>query len=336
MDITNADFLLVTNQPTMVECAKKCYKEFYTIVNALKESGITYNNTKKDYAAMDNKFSKSRMGIGYSSNLAQLAMTYYWTELQKENPDEDRLKELYDNFIILSVVAQIVIDSCKREYEVDGNKETDRISKLACMNIKKLVGYSNNGKPKYKKCDFPEFMKYTREIKYTKDGKELPQEEIDESKSKLKNRINRDLLCPMNWLEYWIDKIQNASTSDTIPTSQFFIKMNGYANNRQMSKIRMIIEDYDSYIKSIQANSSINDELSTDMIINKSKSVLEELQKIKIGNIITINRLIETSLGLESKNNASIHYNKNQKYTRKMLNCLYKVNKNKFLMNFIQ
>lgn len=112
----DSDFMLVTNQPTMVKCAERCYKEFYTIVNALQESGITYNNTKKDYAAMDNKFSKSRMGIGYSSNLAQLAMTYYWTELQKDNPDENKLKELYDNFIILSVLAQVIIDGCKREY----------------------------------------------------------------------------------------------------------------------------------------------------------------------------------------------------------------------------
>lgn len=324
----DSDFMLVTNQSTMVQCAEKCYKEFYTIVNALQESGITYNNTKKDYAAMDNKFSKSRMGIGYSSNLAQLAMTYYWTELQKDESDKERLKELYDNFIILSVLAQVIIDACKREYEIDGNKEIDRISKLKCMTMK-IAGTK-------KKCDFPEFMKYTREIKYTKDGKELPQEEIDESKNKLKSRINKELLCPMNWLEYWIDKIQNASTSDTVPTSEFFIKMNGHANNRQMSKIRMIIEDYDSYIKSVQANNSIDNELSTDMIINKSKSVLEELQKVKIGNIVTINRLIETSLGLETNNNASIHYNKSQKYTRKMLNCLYKVNKNKFLTNFIQ
>lgn len=316
--------MLVTNQPTMVKYAKKCYREFYTIVNALQESGITYTNTKKDYAAMDNKFSRSRMGIGYSSNLAQLAMTYYWTELQKEDPDENRLKELYDNFIILSVLAQVIIDGCKREYEIDGNKEIDRISKLPCMLIE-LDG---------KKCDFPEFMKYTREIKYTKNGKELPQDEIDESKNKLKNRINKNLVCPMNWLEYWIDKIQNASTSETIPTEQFFIKMDGYANNRQMSKIRQIIEDYDYYIKNVQANTFLDDDTSTELIVNKSKMVLDELSKIKVGNIVTINRLIETSLGIESKNNSSIYYNKSQKYTRKMLNCLYKMNKEKFLLNF--
>ena len=53
---------------------------------------------------MDNKFAKSRIGIGESSNLAQLAMTYYWT-----NPS----RELYDNFVILSVLAQVIIDGCK-------------------------------------------------------------------------------------------------------------------------------------------------------------------------------------------------------------------------------
>lgn len=320
----DSDFFLVTNQPTMVKYAKKCYREFYTIVNALQESGITYTNTKKDYAAMDNKFSKSRMGIGYSSNLAQLAMTYYWTELQKDDSNEDRLEELYDNFIILSVLAQVIIDGCKREYEIDGNKEIDRISKLPCMNM------ISEGK----KCDFPEFMKYTREIKYTKNGKELPQEEIDESKSKLKNRINKNLVCPMNCLEYWIDKIQNASTSETVPTEQFFIKKDGCANNRQMSKIRQIVEEYDCYVKNIQTNSSLDDDISTELIVNKAKTVLEELSKIKIGNIVTINRLIETSLGIEAKNNSSIYYNKSQKYTRKMLNCLYKMNKEKFLLNF--
>lgn len=331
----DSDFMLVTNQPTMVKCAERCYKEFYTIVNALQESGITYNNTKKDYAAMDNKFSKSRMGIGYSSNLAQLAMTYYWTELQKDNPDENRLKELYDNFIILSVLAQVIIDGCKREYEIDGNKEIDRISKLPCMCIKRIVGYTDSDKPKYKKYDFPEFMKYTREIKYTKDGKELPQEEIDESKNKLKSRINRELLCPMNWLEDWINKIQNASTIETIPTEHFFVKMKGKPNNRQMTKIRSIVEEYDNYVKQCYM-SNLDSESLNEYIIERTKILIQDMSNIKIGNIITINRLIEMALGLET----SVGMSKNTKgkgikYTRKVLNILYKTNKDKFLLNFL-
>ena len=88
---------------------------------------------------MDNKFAKSRIGIGESSNLAQLAMTYYWTEKQKDNPDEEELNELYDNFVILSVIAQIIIDGCKREYEVDGIQEIKRIKKLPSMKNNKVI-----------------------------------------------------------------------------------------------------------------------------------------------------------------------------------------------------
>ena len=250
--------MLVTNQLQMVECARVCYKEFPTIVNDLKESGITYQNTKKDYAIMDNKFSKSRMGIGYSSNLAQLAMTYYWTEKAKENPDPKRLEELYHNFVILSVVAQIIIDSSKREYEIDGNKEIDRISKMDCMTIKKQCGHTSSGKPKFIKYDFPEFMRYTREIKYTKDGKDLPEEDVETSKSKLKNRINPELVCPMNWLEYWLDNIQKIPTTNAVPVSNFFIKMSGKANYKQITKIMSLVEEYDKYVKHLKCRDDID------------------------------------------------------------------------------
>ena len=329
----DSDFMLFTNHTTIVECAKKCYKKYPTIVNALKESGITYNNTMTDYSNMDNKFAGSKMGIGWSSNLAQLAMTYYWTEKSKNYPNEKKLKELYDNFIILSVLAQVIIDGCKREYEIAGEDEIKRISKLPCMTLKKTIT-DNNGKIRDIKCDFPIFMKYTKEIKYAKDGKELQFEEISEKKAKLKNRINYDLQCPMNWLEEWLDKIQGSSTSDTIPTENFFVKMNGKPNNRQMSKIRSLIEKYDLFVKSINISES-EEEILTNKLIAESDLLLEELKKIKIGNIITINRLIETSLGLEtgvgvSKKLIGI----NTRYTRKMLNYLYKMNRDKFLINF--
>ena len=331
----DSDFNLVTNHPTIVECAKRCYEEYPTIVNTLNESGITYNNTKSDYATMDNKFSGSQMGIGWSSNLAQLAMTYYWTELLKEEPDKKRLKELYDIFIILSVLAQVIIDGCKREYEIDGEEEIKRISKLPCMTLTKETGkFTKNGKPKVIKCDFPEFMKYTREIKYTKDGKEIPYEKVAEKKTKLSNRINYKLKCPMNWLEEWLDKIQGSSTSDTTPTSEFFVKMNGKPNNRQMSKIRSLIERYDNFVKSLHITES-NEEIIAEKLVEESRDLLKELDKIKIGNIVTINRLIETSLGLETGVGASKKLiGTTTRYTRKMLNCLYKMNKDKFLINF--
>lgn len=329
----DSDFMLFTNHDTIVECAKKCYKEYPTIVNALKESGITYNNTMTDYSIMDNKLASSKMGIGWSSNLAQLAMTYYWTEKSNKEPDKNKLKELYDNFIILSVLAQVIIDGCKREYEIIGEDEIKRISKLPSMKLIQKVE-SCNGKSNNVKCDFPLFMIYTKEVKHIKDGKELPFEDVNKKKEKIKGRINYNLQCPMNWLEEWLDKIQGSSTSDTIPTENFFIKMNGKPNNRQMSKIRTLIEKYDLFAKSIYISES-NEEIILEKLIEESNLLLDELKKIKIGNIITINRLIETALGLErgvgtSKKLLGI----NTRYTRKILNYLYKMDKDRFLINF--
>ena len=331
----DSDFMLVTNQKEMVQCAAECYQNYPTIVNLLQESGIVYSNSKSDYAMMDNKFSGSRMGIGWSSNLAQLAMTYYWTEKASSNYNQTKIDELYDNFIILSVLAQIIIDSCKRLYEIDGEEEIKRISKLPCMTLVKPTGtYTKNGEAKFKKCDFPLFMKYTKEIKHTKDGKEIPYEQVCEKKNKLKERINYDLQCPMNWLEEWIDKIQGSSTADTIPTSEFFIKMNGKPNNRQMSKIRALVEKYDLFVKAIHITED-DEEIIAEKIINESNNLSNELSKIKIGNIVTINRLIETSLGLENGVGASKRLiGISTKYTRKMLNALYKMDKEKFLINF--
>ncbi len=331
----DSDFLLVTNNPMVVKCAKICYSDYPTIVNDLKESGVTYNSSKTDYANMDNKFSGTQMGIGWSSNLAQLAMTYYWTELSKENPDESLLKEYYDNFVILATLAQVIIDGCKREYEIDGEEEIKRISKLPCMSLIKTIE-GDNGKTKTIKCDFPEFMRYTREIPHTKDGKELPSEVVSKNKSKLRRRINPDLQCPMNWLEEWLDKIQNISSTNTLPTKDFFIKMQGKANDRQMSAIMKLIKEYDDYVKSSNVASPKSEDEYVFTIIEKANSILEKLQAINVRNVLTINRLIEVALGLSSEVGAS-HRRKYDpaKYTRKLLNLLYKSNKDRFLANFI-
>lgn len=325
--------MLVTNQKEIVKASRICYENYPTVVNALKESSVSYQNTKTAYADMDNKFSGTQMGIGWSSNLAQLAMTYYWTELAKENPDENLLKEYYDNFTILAVLAQLVIDSCKRSFEIDGEEEIKRISKLPCMTLTKTIE-DDNGKIKTIKCDFPEFMRYTREIPHTKDGKELPSEVVSKNKSKLRRRINPDLQCPMNWLEEWLDKIQNISSTNTIPTKELFVKMYGKANDRQMSKVQRIAEYWDGYIKNYAM--SKNDNNAFFCMVDVSREVVDEISKIKIGNIVTINRLIELALGLSNEVGASHKrlYDPS-KYTRRVLNLLYKSNKDKFLANFI-
>ena len=312
----DSDFFFVTNNNVMVQSAKVAYKQYPTIVNKLKESGLTYKNTMKEYARMDNKFAKSRIGIGESSNLAQLAMTYYWTE---------PTRELYDNFVILSVLAQVIIDGCKREYEVDALDEIKRIKKLNCMN--RFIELENDdGNIIKQKMDFPEFMRYTRKISYTKNGKEIEKDIVNEQKNRLNNRICSNLICPMNALQIVLDEIKRASTRDTIPTKNFIIHIKGKADSRQMNKI---IE----YAKELELLSKefMSDE---DVLVYSERfdMILIELKKIKIKNIKTMNRLIEIALDTNKIGRKANYI----KYTRNLLNLLYNMNEEMFLSNFVK
>jgi len=327
----DSDFCLVTNNPIIVNCAKECYEKYPTIVNGLNESGITYNYTKKEYARMDNKFSNAQRYIGESSNLAQLAMTYYWTNKYKGINNADT-KELYDDMIILSVLAQVAIDGCKREYEVNVGDEIKRIKKQPCMTYnKKIVDEDNE---KVIKCNLPKFMQVVKETPITKNGKALSQEVIKNNQDKLNAKINVEFECPMNWLQERLEKIQGAKKNNAINTSEFFIKLQGKPNNNQMVKTRQLVEEYSQYVKSnhqyFDTDAGLND------LIDKHNELIHEMKKIKIHNVYTINRLIETSLSLDTNvGSRSVHIRTN-KYSRDILNILYKTNKEKFLVNFIK
>jgi hypothetical protein len=74
--------------------------------------------------------------------------------------------------------------------------------------IKEIQYRDNSGKVHTQKKDFPLFMKYTRDVPHTKNGDELPYEIVTEGKNKLKNRISNEFVCPMNWLQDYLNKIQ--------------------------------------------------------------------------------------------------------------------------------
>lgn len=307
----DSDFFFVTNNKVMVDSCKSAQSRFPTIVNALKESGVKYNNTMLEYAKMDNKMAKARVGIGESSNLAQLAMTYYWTKPSKD---------LYDNFVILSVLAQVLIDGCKREYEVDGIDEIKRIRKMECMN------------PEF---DFPLFMKYTRNVPITKNGKPRNYDDIKADKDKLKNRLNWHLYCPMNCLVDALETIQGMQRNRTIPTEYFLKKPSGNGDRRQMAKIRSYTEEC-SYQIFLILRSDEEFSYKLDLIENIYNDISKKINKIKISNPRTINRLIETALIPEKNTRYSTRAEKNayQRCSRTLLNLLYRSNREKFLENF--
>lgn len=335
----DSDFNFVTNESNIVKCAKDAYLNYNTVVNAIEESALTYDNTTKDYARMDNNMAKSRLGIGWSSNLAQLAQSYRFTELSKDADliDVGKVKELYDIIVIMSVLAQVIIDSTKRMYSIDAMDEIYRIQSLACMTYVKSELDQNGNIISYKN-DLPVFMNYVREVPRTKHGNALPYDVVKKNELKLKRRINEDIVCPMNWLIETFDSayIKQGSHARTTPTKDFFIKCDGKKNHYKTSKVLKLIEEYDSYTK-LHVN-DVRDFDTTENLANEyiqmTEYIVDKICAVKLG-FVTVNRIVETALGLE--NNMGVKKEKqglNKKYTRKLLNMMYRSNKDYFLKSF--
>ena len=114
----DSDSGYTTNQPDIVEHAKKCYLNYPTIVNNIPKDSNKYNNTMDDYAKIDNNLAGSQRDIGESSNVAQIAQTYAC------NFNDTK----YTDYVcILSVLAQCAIDNAKRRFDIDLSEEIRRI-----------------------------------------------------------------------------------------------------------------------------------------------------------------------------------------------------------------
>ncbi len=195
----DSDSIYTTNQPQIVEHARKCQKLYPTIVNNIPKDSNVYSNTMEDFAKLDNKLAASQLDIGESSNLAQLAQTYDCTF------GEQKYK---DYVCILSVLAQIAIDSAKRLFDVDVGTEIRR--------IKKDMDVEHN--------KYPAFWKIIR-----RDFKE--------------KNINYDLICPMNYL-YNLKLDQFRSIQSTIPIEYFIKKEPLRINRKTCKKVEDLIYDY--------------------------------------------------------------------------------------------
>ncbi len=203
----DSDSGYITNQQDIVECAKNCYLNFPTIVNNIQKDKNKYDNTLLNYANIDNKLSHAQSAIGLSSNIAQIAQTYMY------NFDDQKY---IDYVCILSVLAQVAIDNAKRTFDVDLVGEIDR--------IKNDMNIDENG--------YPLFWKQVKDKK-----SKIGDKKFD------KNKINQDLVCPMNYLVNL--KFNNYRNKEsTLPMKYFFQKFQLERDRRQCKKVEELIEKY--------------------------------------------------------------------------------------------
>ena len=227
----DSDSIYCTDQVDIARYAKHCYCHYPTIVNNIPKEQNQYNNTMDDYAFVDNNLSHSQLAIGESSNLAQLALTYTYNF-----PD----KKYIDYVCILSVLAQVSIDSAKRRYDIDISDEIKRIKKDMDVDV--------NG--------YPLFWKHIR-------------------RDFNRDKINEELVCPMNILSYI--KFKNAPIKKGVLPVGYFLQEYELKESRRTSRrVEKIIEKYSLEL----LNSQLNNDDEYFLLRNDFEDMIKDIRKI--------------------------------------------------------
>lgn len=305
----DSDSIYTTNQEDIVSYAKYCYDNYPTIVNNIPKEKNNYNNTLLNFSTIDNKLAAANMAIGESSNLAQLALTYTYNFNNQK---------YIDYVCILSVLAQVAIDNAKRSFDIDLNKEI--------LRIKKDMNIEHNKRPLF-------FVKIL-ESNAKSSTINLTSEEKGILRKKNGNKINHELLCPMNYL-HSIDFGIKRSSESTLKMDQFFVRFELEESRRKSKKVEELIEKY-----SIDLYGSNIDNKDDDYILlrNDFDQLIEDIRSIYISKnyLGLMSWLIDRAFCITpsvkrniNTKNSSIHKNKSI-----LIKTLYKVNRENLLMCF--
>lgn len=232
----DSDSCFATNQPDIVELAKKAYVEYHTIVNEIPLKGTSvYRKDMTSYAVMDNKIAAGQDDVGSSSNVAQLALSYYY-DLMHHTGEQN--KELRDVFVICSVLAQAAIDACKRIPDVSVSDELRRLKRVAqdinsnnnelCGRTEKVrypVFYAEIQCEKQKK----KVERLKRQNKLNKESSEMSGEAYKEELLSIMDKNRRaKYKCPMELLADYVDydvldpRVNKDYQRKTIPIRDIF------------------------------------------------------------------------------------------------------------------
>lgn len=331
-----SDFVFTTNNKVCIDSATKAL-DFKTIVNDIEPTNKKYNNTMLDLANIDNTLSKGKYSIGLSSNLAQKALSWMWEA--KGNRNIKKYNELKDIVCICSVLAQVSIDSSKRQYSINLETEIKRIEKLACMDRKIEVERINKkGKEITKEIKaLPMFWKYTNKTKLDfkenkKDSIQVKAKNLNESKKVKKIKEDKKVekcldyvICPMDYIQGVLDLIKNNYGNEQYTPNEKFVKTKveeDKAETKQKNTITKMIEEYDSFVKKHKdTKETKNDENWEVENLIRFDVLIEKISSYKITQK-TMQMLILSA------------FSQNKHLKRKILNSLFKAKKELFLSCF--
>lgn len=234
----DTDFAYVTSQPDMAELARDAYRDFPTVINAIPSLKCTYRKDMDSFAKMDSRLAKSQMAVGRSTNVAQLALSFFF-----EDGTDERLMQIAS---ILAVLAQVIIDSAKNTFDVDFNAEIVRLDRM----MRDCVGNDP--------IEWPVFFHAIQKDKNRN------------ASHKKKLMEPRKVQCPMDILAETIDREVLDSIRETPARAADLLVSGNPARFRSFKKICDLVKEYQqklSHLDSddedyIRAASAIHDEYS--------------------------------------------------------------------------
>ena len=235
----------------------------------------------------------AQLAIGTSSNIAQLAQTYMYNFKEQK---------YIDYVCILSTIAQISIDSAKRTFDIDLVSEIDR--------IKKDMNTSENL--------YPSFWKHVKDKKA----------KIGDNKFS-ENKINKNLVCPMNYLMDLKFK-KTRSKESTLPMNYFFNKFELKADRRKNKKVEELIENYSIVLRDFQVDETLQDfdcilMCDYDKLLDDIKSVYLSNDYLGLTSWLIDRAFCITPNVKNNRNNLQNYTNKNKSL---LLKLLYDINPN--------
>lgn len=277
-------------------------------MNNIPKEKNSYNNSLINYSNIDNNLAAAQLAIGESSNLAQICLTYTY------NFDDQKYQ---DYVCILSVLAQVAIDSAKRRFDIDLVDEIKRIK--SDMNI------AENG--------LPSFWTIIK-----KPTKKTPKER-KKQRENLKARVNKNLQCPMNYI-FNIRVREFKPKKSTLPMNTFFVKYELEEGRRKSKKVEELIEKYSLNLYNSVSSELDEDEKREDYLLLRSNfdDLIKDIKEIYISKNYLglmswlINRAFSIGAGVvRNKKEIQSKINMNKSI---LIKILYEVNPDALLKCF--
>ena len=321
----DSDSIFTTNQPEIVECAKKYYKEYPTIINDISSSEKKDEKIEREirdlpneealllrYAKADNKLANARFEIGDASNKAQLCLTYAHTYKQDSKK--------YEDFVcILSVLAQIAIDKAKRQFDIDSEDCIKKIENK--MNINEY--------------NYPEFWKILDD---------RSRKRFTNNKSKKdKNMQNDNLTCPMNFIYNMQPYKKYKSKYESLPMEYFYINPNKNQESKKISRKQRATEDIISKYSLNLFKDSIEEYIDSEeehesflLLSSDFEQMITDIKQKDVDTKVLIPLLIDRAFCITSgqkrnKDRIKTRINKNRSI---LLKTLYSLDKDTLLKCF--